>query len=608
MTKKNIKPKADLAFEVSWEVCNKCGGIFTVLSSKARQMQKKYGEDNYCLIGPYFIKAGKTVFKERSIPEEYKEIYQELEKIGIICHFGEWLVKGEPKVILIDFKNFWNELDGVKKEMWESFQVDSLDAPCDFNEPVLWSWAVGVLLEKIAAKHKKQKIVMQAHEWLSGGAILYLRKNKIKISTVFTTHATTLGRTLAGHGKDLYSILDKVNSEEESYRYGVQAKHQLEKAAARHADIFTTVSQVTALETKHLLDKEVDVILPNGLDMSKFPSFEETAMKHKIYRNKLREFILYYFFPYYNIDLKNTLFFFTASRYEFHNKGLDIMIESLGKLNEKMKKNKSKKTVVTFFWVPTGVSHIKPEIIEAREEFQDIKDLIGEDQDDIRENLLYALASEKQINEDSIFDEEFILQAKRRILRLKSKNGNAPLATHNITDGENDPILKAFQKAGLENKEEDKVKVIFYPIYLTGADGLGDLDYYQSIQASHLGIFPSYYEPWGYTPLETAALGVSALTSNLSGFGKYFYDKLRNKKIPGISILNIENKERENVVNDFINVLYKFTLLTKKERIDNKIQARQIAFMADWEEFVEHYIEAHNQAVEKNLDKFRNGK
>ena len=597
--KNNIKPKADLVFEISWETCNKVGGIFTVLSSKARQMQKYYG-DNYCLIGPYFIKATKSVFKEKSIPEEYKEIYNELEKIGIICHFGEWLVEGEPKVILIDFKNFWSKINKIKKELWDSFEIDSLDAPYDFNEPVLWSWTVGILIEKIAEANNSKKIVVHGHEWLSGGTILYLKKNNVGVSTVFTTHATTLGRTLAGHGEDLYSILNKINPYKEIYKYNVQAKHGMEKAAARSADIFTTVSQVTGMETEHLLKKRADIILPNGLDMSKFPSFEETALKHKMFRNRLREFALYYFFPYYNIDLKNTLFFFTASRYEFHNKGLDIMIESLGRVNEKMKKSKSKKTVITFFWVPTGVSCIKPEIIEAREEFQDIKDLLDEEESDIKENLLYTVASEKEISEKSVFDKEFILKAKRKLLRLKSKNGNAPFSTHNILDSENDPILKSFKEAGLENKKEDKVKVIFYPIYLTGADGLGDLDYYQSIQACHLGIFPSYYEPWGYTPLETAALGVSSLTSNLSGFGKYFYDKLNGKEVPGINILDIENEERKDVVNDFVDIFYKFTLFSKKERIDNKIKAREIAFMADWEEFVKYYIEAHNQAIDCN--------
>ena len=597
--KKNTKPKADMLFEISWEACNKVGGIFTVLSSKARYMQKCY-RGGYYLVGPYFEEKSRAVFKEEPIPEKYRNICEQLKKEGIICHFGNWLIKGEPKAILIDFKNLWPKINNIKKELWESFKLDSLNSPYDFDEPVLWSWAAGNLMKKLSEVHNDKKIVVQAHEWLSGPAILYLKKNNSKVSTVFTTHATTLGRTLAGHGANLYSVIDKINPTEEADKYGVQAKHNMEKISATTADVFTTVSQVTAMEAEYILGKKADVILPNGLDMTKFPSFEETAFKHKKYRNKLRQFVLYYFFPYYKIDLENTLFYFTASRSEFHNKGLDIFIDSLSKLNDKMKKNKSKKTVVTFFFVPTGIAGIKPEITEAREAFRDIKDLLEEEEDDIKENLLYTVASEERISEKSIFDKGFILEIKRKLLRLKSKSGAAPFSTHKISDIENDPIIKAFKKAGLENKEEDKVKVIFYPIYLTGADGLGDLDYYQSIQACHLGIFPSYYEPWGYTPLETAALGVASLTSNLSGFGKYFYDGLRDKKIPGIYILDIENQKKEKMIKDFVDIIYKYTLFTRRKRIDNKIQARKVAFMADWKNFVVHYIEAHNLAVEKH--------
>ncbi len=596
--KNNIKSKADMVFEVSWEVCNKVGGIFTVLSSKARHMEKQY-KNSYYLIGPYFADKVRAVFKEEPIPEHYKEMYDNLKAEGIICHFGSWLIEGEPEVILIDFNALWPKVDNIKKLLWENFQLDSLDGPQDFNEPVLWSWAVGILTDKLSKIHNDKKIVVQAHEWLSGATVLYLKKINSNVATVFTTHATTLGRTLAAHGVDFYTHLDEIDYRKEAYKYGVQAKHNMERLAATHADAFTTVSRVTAAEAEYILGRKVDVILPNGLDMSEFPCFEEAALKHKKYRNKLREFVLYYFFPYYSIDLDNALFYFTASRYEFHNKGMDIYIDSLGKLNEKMKKAKSNKTVVSFFWVPTQTSGISPDIIEAREAFQDIKDLLEEEEDDIKENLLYALTSEEKVSEKTIFDEGFILKIKRKILSLKSKSGNAPLSTHDIINPENDPILRAFKKAGLKNKEEDRVKVIFYPIYLSGADGLGDLDYYQSIQASHFGIFPSHYEPWGYTPLETAALGVASLTSNLSGFGKYCFDNLPKKIDPGVYILDIENTKKEEMINDFVDILYKYTQFTKKKRIDNKIQARKVAFTADWENFVVNYIEAHNMAIEK---------
>ncbi len=592
------KQKADLVFEISWEVCNKVGGIFTVLSSKARQMKNIYG-DKYLLVGPYFNDSSKKTFNEEPIPENYKAVYNELKDKGIIFHYGSWLVEGEPKVILVDYGNYWPQINMIKREMWDSFELDSMNSPYDFDEPVLWSWSVGILIDRLSKVHSGMKILAQAHEWLSGGAVLYLKKNNVNVSTVFTTHATTLGRTLAGHGIDLYSVIDKIDPKAEAYKYGIIAKYSIEKIAAQISDVFTTVSQITALEAKHILGREADLILPNGLDMSKFPSFEETTIKHKLFRNKLREFALYYFFPYYDFDLKETLFFFTASRYEFHNKGLDIFIESLGRLNEKMKKNKSSKTVVAFFWVPARTNGIKQEIIESREAFNDIKDLLEENEDDINDNFLYAITSQSKICEKTIFNGDFSLDIKKKVKLFRSRSGNAPLSTHELPDFENDPIIRAFRSARLENKEEDKVKVIFYPIYLTGADGLCELDYYQSIQACHFGAFPSYYEPWGYTPLETAALGVSALTSNLSGFGKYFFEVLKDKKDPGVYILDIENKEKEEVVNNFTDILYKYTFFDKKERIDDKIQAREVAFMADWENFVNNYIQAHNLAIER---------
>ncbi|MFA6096658.1 MAG: glycogen/starch synthase [Candidatus Paceibacterota bacterium] len=598
MTIQKKQIKADMLFEMSWEVCNKVGGIFTVLSSKARHM-KEYYDDNYFLVGPYIAESTRSSFKEESVPEIYKDSYNQLKEKGIIIHFGTWLVESEPQVILVDYRNYWSAVNEIKKDIWDNYGLDSLNSPYDFNEPVLWSWAVGILMENIMKVHSKKTIVLHAHEWLSGGAILYLKKNKINVATVFTTHATTLGRTIAGHGGDLYSILDKINPRDESYKYGVNAKHDLEKITAHAADVFSTVSQITALESKYILEKDADVLLPNGLDMSKFHSFEELTLKHNAYRTKLREFVLYYFYPYYNIDLKNSLFFFTASRYEFHNKGLDIFIESLGRLNDKLKKDKSKKTVITFFWIPASINSIRQDLIEARESFQDLKDLLEENQEEIKENLLYTLSSQKEINEKNIIGSDSSLELKRKIMQLRSKSGRAPVSTHELIDPDNDPIMKAFKQAGLLNSEEDRVKVIFYPIYLSGADGLSDLDYYQSIQACHLGVFPSYYEPWGYTPLETAALGVGSLTSNLSGFGRYFYEKLHDIELPGIYILDIEKTKREEMMNTFVDILYNYTNLDKRGRIDNKIQARKVAFMADWKIFAENYIDAHNMAVSK---------
>lgn len=594
-----MKPKADILFEASWEVCNKVGGIFTVLSSKSKQIQKHY-KGNYWLIGPYFEEASRTYFKEKQIPQEYAGICEELRNLGIVCHFGQWLIEGDPFVILIDFQGYWEHIDEVKKEFWDNFQIDSMNASQDFNEPILWSYTVGMLMERIKLVEENKKVAFHAHEWLAGGSILYIRKNNLNIPTTFTTHATILGRTIAGNGQELYSILDQINPEDEARKYGIISKFGIEKASANAADVFTTVSQVTASEAKAFLGREVDFVLPNGLDMMEFPSFEELTQKHNLYRNRLREFALYYFFPYYSFDLRESLFFFTASRYEFHNKGLDVFIDALGKLNEKMKKEKSRKTIITFFFVPAGVGSIRPEIASAREVFRDIKESLEEEENDIQENILYSITSEKPLTEKAIFKEEFLRNMERKILRLKTASGkSAPLSTHYLNDENGDAIMNGFKNAGLQNREEDKVKVIFYPIYLSGADGLGDLDYYQMIQASHLGVFPSYYEPWGYTPLEAAALGVPAVTSNLSGFGKYFYDALDRDKVPGVRVIDMENNDYEQIVKALTKSLHRFAGFDRKERIDNKIRARKIAFMADWENFATHYIEAENMSVDK---------
>lgn len=594
-----MKPKADILFEASWEVCNKVGGIFTVLSSKSKQIQKYY-KNQYFLIGPYFEEASRASFKEMAVPEKYQKANEELKSIGIVCHFGQWLVEGDPSVILIDFKGYESHLNDIKKEFWDLYQVDSLGSARDFDEPLLWSYAVGILMEKIKSIYSDKKVILQAHEWLAGGSTLYIKKNNLKIPTIFTTHATVLGRTLASNGSELYSILNKIDPDLEAKNHGVIAKHSLEKASAQESSVFTTVSQTTALEAEKFLGRKVDVVLPNGLDMSEFPSFEEITHKHNLYRNKLREFCLYYFFPYYQLDLQDSLFFFTASRYEFHNKGVDVLIESLGFLNEYMKKAKHKKTIVSFFFIPTSVQGIRPEIIDAREAFNDIKDLLDEEKKNIEDNILYAITAEKPLDEKVVLGEDLIKKMERKIMRLKTfKDKNAPLSTHILSDEKNDALLKAFKAARLENKKEDKVKVIFYPIYLSGADGLGDLDYYESIQASHLGIFPSYYEPWGYTPLEAAAWGVSAITSNLSGFGKYFYSALNGVKMPGVKILDMENRGKEQIVRELTKNLIRYTNYDRKERIENKIKARKIASMADWKIFAKYYIEAHDLSLGK---------
>ncbi len=588
--------KADILFEVSWEVCNKVGGIFTVVMSKAAKMVEAY-DNNYFMIGPYFASQVVGQFQEEVPNELCKQPFEELKKIGILCHFGKWLVEGSPNVILIDFENYKHRSNDIKKELWDWYKIDSLRAPHDYDESIVWAYTAGMLLEKLSKCAAGKKIVAQFHEWLSGAGLLYLKKKNVKVATVFTTHATILGRTLANSNVDLYNVWDKINPDQEVYKYNIESKHLIEKNSAFFADVFTTVSEITGMEASYLLKKRPDVLLPNGLDISKFPSFEEVVIKHRLHRDRIREFMLCYFFPYYTFDPKETLIYFLAGRYEFHDKGIDIFIKSLGKLSERLKQAKTKKTIVAFIWVPANFRNIKPEILENKTLFQHIKEALEEAIGDIEKNIIYSFVSGKKISNETLFDNDFLTEMKIRVARFVKK-GKPPVATHDLYN-ENDEILKAISSSGLKNEESDPVKIIFYPIYLSGADGLLNLNYYEAMQGSHLGIFPSYYEPWGYTPLEAGALGVSSVTTDLAGFGRYFCAECQQFDTPGIFVLKRLNKSDDDVVSQLTDVMLKFANFSKEERIANKLQARKTASMADWRSFVKNYIVAHDLAVER---------
>ncbi|NQV09399.1 glycogen/starch synthase [Candidatus Woesearchaeota archaeon] len=591
-----IKQKADYLFEVSWEVCNKVGGISTVIKSKAAHLIKYYGE-KYFTIGPYFIKKVTGEFQEEIPTDELKSVFDKLKEKGIICHYGKWLIGGEPNTILIDFTGYVNSINDVKKELWDKYKIDSIGSEYyEFDEPMIWSHAAGMLIDELS-KVFKGKCVGHFHEWLAGPGLLYLKNSNV--GTVFTTHATVLGRTIASDENiDLYSNLDKINPDDEAYKYKVHTKYQTEKAAAQNADVFTTVSEITAIEAGSLLKRNPDVLLPNGLNLDKFPTMEDISIKHQKYKNKIKEFLLYYFFPYQVFEIDNTYIFFIAGRYEFHDKGIDVLIKALGKLNEKLKQEKINKTVVAFFWIPGNIRGIKSELLSNRRHFNDVRDTIDDSLPDIRNELIHAIVSNQKIDEKKLLDQDILEDVKRKIMRLK-KEGKPSLATHDLYEENSDAILNAFKQHNLNNEESDKVKVIFYSIYLTGADGLLDTSYYESMLGSQLGIFPSYYEPWGYTPLEAGALGVASVTTDLAGFGRFISKKIKKDDLPGIYVLNRLNKSEDETAEDLNKIMYDYVHFTKDQRVRNKIKAKKIASLADWKNFVQFYIKAHNKAVDK---------
>jgi glycogen synthase len=597
---KIIKVESDYIFEISWEVCNKVGGIYTVVKSKASLMNKNC--KNYFLIGPYFENNAKLQLEHHEPPEYLKKAFKDMQSIGIKCYFGKWNIESEPKCILIDSKELLKQKNEIKKNLWEKFGIDSLYAGWDFEEPMVWSYGIGLLLEKIKKYIEKTdheaKISAHFHEWMSGFGLLYLKDKKIKIGTVFTTHATILGRTICGNNTNLYDMLNNLNPEYEARRFNVIEKFTTEKACAKNSDVFTTVSEITAIESEIILERKPDIILMNGLDIKQFPTLEETSIKHVDNKELIKEFLSYYFYPYYTFDLDENLIFYIVGRYEYRNKGLDILTKALGKLNEKLKLEGSKKTISVFYWIPGDAKDIRKEILENKTFYRHIRNYILRHSEKLLKNVIKNVLSQKEIfNENDIFSKEFIKDNKKHVSKFK-RTGLPPLSTHYLGNEENDPILKGFKENGLNNSKEDKVKVILYPVYLNGVDGLIDLRYYDCLVGCHLGIFPSYYEPWGYTPLESVALGVPAITTDLAGFGKFMEKEEKTNK-SGIYVLKRYNKNEEDVINNFVKILYNYVQLDRHERMENKINAKLLSELANWNELVNNYFKAHNLALKK---------
>lgn len=590
------KTSADYLFEVSWEVCNKVGGIYTVVKSKAYIMKEYY--KNYFLVGPYFPKKAMVELNEKEPPKTLKKAFEDMKAQGLNCYYGTWDVDGSPNTILIDFKSLIEEKDDIKKILWETQKIDSLGSEWDFDEPMLWSWATGILLCAVEKHLPDKKIVGHFHEWLSGFGIFNLKQCNSNVKTVFTTHATMLGRTMAGNGEDLYSVLENINPEERAYHYKIQAKFLSERAAAKTADVFTTVSEITAIEAEKILGRKPDVILNNGLTMRKFPTIEETSVKHLMTREKIREFLTFNFFPYYNIELEHNLIFFIVGRYEYKNKGLDVMIKALGKLNDRLKKDNSKRTISVFFWIPMDTYGVKVDVLENKNYYRHIKNYIQWQSEDILKKIVMDIVSSKTPSVRTMFTRTFLKDLEKDLIQFK-RRGNPPLLTHNIPDEKDNLILRELLRVGLDNKEDDKVKVILYPVYLDGNDSLINLPYYDAIAGSHLGLFPSYYEPWGYTPLETAAMAVVSLTTDLAGFGRFIGPHVSKDKTKGIYVLKRFNRTEEQVVDDLFKQMHAFAMLSHEDRVKSKVIAKTLANICDWANFVGNYIDAHNKCFEK---------
>ena len=547
MGKTKLTP--DYIFESSWEVCNKVGGIYTVLSSRAKTLQDEM-KDRIIFIGPDFWKESESpYFKEdMALFAEWQWVAKEQ---GLKVRVGRWTVPGEPIAILVDFQPYFAQKNEIYGWLWENYQVDSLHAYGDYDEASMFSYAAALVVESFYnwLANPLLKVIYHANEWMCGLGALYINAHLPQIGTVFTTHATSIGRSIAGNQKPLYDYLFAYNGDQMAGELNMQSKHSIEKQTALHVDCFTTVSDITANECKELLDKPVDVVLPNGFDNSFVPKGAVFNSKRKAARKRL-------------LDVANallgeqmgddTLIVSTSGRYEFRNKGIDVFVEAMNRL---LRDRDLKKKVLAFIEVPGWV---------------------GEPRKDLQERL----------QKGGQFDTPL----------------EVPQVTHWLHNMSHDNVLSMMKYYDMHNRKDDHVKVIFLPCYLDGKDGIVNMSYYDVVLGNDLCVYPSYYEPWGYTPLEAVAFKVPCITTDLAGFGLWANTEFGGRYgeiMDGVKVIHRTDYNYSEVADAIKDTVADFSAMSQKEIDACRKAADTLSKKALWSQFIKYYHEAYDIALRK---------
>jgi glycosyltransferase involved in cell wall biosynthesis len=531
-------------FEVSWEVCNKVGGIYTVLSTQAKALQAQ-SENKIIYIGPDLGNEGNPLFTEsKTALKAWKKHASEND--GLNVKVGTWNIPGKPTVILVDFKPFFAEKNDFLFELWDKFGVDSMNAYGDYDESVVFGYATAKVIESFVKYNKADngKSLAQFHEWTTASGLLYIKSRGVNVKTLFTTHATTTGRSICFNNKLLYEYFTGYNGDQMSEELGVKSKHAIEKRAAINADCFTTVSDITAKECAQLLEKAPDIVTPNGFESDFVPKGAKYTAAREAARASLKKVAETLTGSKIADD---ALFVGASGRYEYKNKGLDVFIEALKLLSQN---SQVKREVVAFILVPAWISGPRKDLQEKLEN----------------------------------------PKAKYQLL-----NNNV---THDLCNFNEDQVLNALRFFQLENGKKDKVKVVFVPSYLDGADGIFNMSYYDILAGLDITVFASYYEPWGYTPLESAAFGVPTVTTDLSGFGLWVSSKPEEIS-NGVAVIHRTDNNTREVADSIQTEIARFAGMSAKEVKQAQKNAAAIAKKASWSEFAKYYLEAFEIALKK---------
>jgi glycogen(starch) synthase len=587
-----------LLFEIAWEVCWQLGGIYTVLRSKAPAMLQRWGE-RYCLIGPYNPQTAAFEFDEQQPTGLFQELIGALAQAGLPAKYGRWLITGRPQVILIDYRARYASLDADKYLLWKDHGISTAQNDGEVNEVVAFGFSVTELFVRLAQLAGNRPVLAHFHEWMAAVAIPRIAHLRLPMATVFTTHATLLGRYLAGDSSDFYNHLPFVNPDAEAAKYLIYPRFAIERAAAHASTVFTTVSEVTAGEAEKLLGRKPDAIVPNGLNIQRFAALHEFQNLHQLYKERIHEFVMGHFFPNYTFELDRTIYVFTSGRYEYRNKGFDLFIEAMFRLNQRLKSMPDRPTVVAFIITRAWSRHINVGVLQRQSMFEDLKSVCSGLERQMGARLFRAAAHGRLPRMQDLLNDEELLRLRQSIQAWRT--GPQPsIVTHDLVDDGKDAVLQHLRHRNLFNSADDPVKMVFHPEFVTATSPLLNLDYQQFVRGCHMGIFPSYYEPWGYTPMECVALGVPAVTTDLSGFGAYVQHHVPNAAHQGIFSLNRSTRNFEEATNDLVDHLMGFAQLNRRQRIEMRNRVERLSELFDWSALVVHYHEAHDLALERS--------
>jgi glycogen synthase len=546
---KNNLLSPDFLFEISWEVCNKVGGIYTVVSTKARTLADKEGVEAIYIGPDLWAEKENPLFKEDK--RMWKAWVKKASEEGVNVRCGYWEIPGRPKVLLVDYKPYFEKKEELYAELWNDFQVDSLHGYGDYDDSMMFGYAVGRMIESFYKFYlnEDKKVVVQAHEWQTGYAALYVKKNLPQVGTIFTTHATSIGRSIASNGKPLYDYFECYNGDQMAAELNVQSKHSVEKQTAHNVDCFTTVSEITAKECEELLDRPADVVLVNGFENDFVPAkgkpFNDAraAARAKMLEvaNKLM-----------GTELDDsTIIVSTGGRYEYKNKGIDLFVDSLNRLRHD---SRLERNVLAFVMVPAWMK-------------------------EARTDLKKRLSSKKKDTEPC----------------------GDPRITHELHNQCDDKVLNQMNWLGMHNSKDDKVKVIFVPCYLDGKDGIFNMHYYDLLIGNDICVYPSYYEPWGYTPTESVAFHVPCITTDLAGFGLWANSLKGSESLlaDGVRTIHRTDYNFDEVADNIRETILEYSKMDDKEVKSARKNAAIVAEKALWKHFIKYYYEAYDFALAK---------